>query len=66
MEESQQYYYILLQFTNYLFEDYVINSEQDRRFRRGSKLNINRQLLILNISVHTVILDLLNSNFYLL
>lgn len=65
-KESKEYCYLILQFTNFLYEDYALNSHNDRRFRKTSKLNINRQLLVFNLNVHQDVLDLLNSNFYLL
>jgi hypothetical protein len=65
-KESKEYCYLLLQFNNFLYDGYSLNAEQNRRFRKTAKLSINRQLLVLNLSVHEVVLDLLNSNFYLL
>lgn len=63
---AKEFCYLLIQFTNFLHEDYSLNAQTDRRFRAHSRLNINRQLLLLNLHVHDDLIDLLSSNFYLL
>lgn len=64
--DAKEYCHLIMQFNNFLYEGYTLNSEQNRRFRKSSKLSINRQLLALNLNLHAVVLDLLNSNYYLL
>lgn len=49
-----------------MYDNYVLFSEKDKKFRTTSNLNINRQLLIQNMGVHDVILTFLSDNFYLL
>jgi hypothetical protein len=49
---------------NYIFGDLV---EGDlNRLRQGVPSNIKHQLLINNFSIHLIVLELLNKNFYLI
>lgn len=54
-EESVGFINSLSEVTNYFFDDYALFSKQNINFRKHSKININRQLLIHNIGVHIII-----------
>lgn len=68
-EHSQDYLRfsdLMTQITNYLYEDYVLDSYDSKNYRKKHKINKNRQSIIKNIGFHIYILSLLNTNYYLL
>lgn len=56
----------MTQVTNYLYDDYILDLYDSKNYRKKHKINKNRQSIIKNIGVHTYILSLLNTNYYLL
>lgn len=54
--DSKEYCDLIMQFNNFLYEGFILKSEQNRRFKKTSKLSINRQLLVLNLNLHAVVL----------
>lgn len=68
-ENSQDYLRfsdLMTQLTNYLYDDYVLDSYDSYNYRKKHKINKNRQSIMKNIGVHIYILSLLNTNYYLL
>jgi len=49
------------QLTNYFFDGL-----ENVNIRKHAKLNMNHQLTIKNLAIHSIILDLLKKNYYLL